>query len=89
MFLTSAQLGWSEVRREAVRFLPFLQQPAWTPLLEEMEGIASGAGVDFEDILALNVRTEIAYGMFNDGCTAIMWKVQRESFLAQNWDVSI
>jgi len=88
MFLTSAQLAWSEVRGEAVKFLPFIQQPAWKPLLEEMKGIAAGAGVDFEDILALNVRTEIAYGMFNDGCTSIAWKAQGESFLAQNWDVS-
>ncbi|KAK0702777.1 hypothetical protein B0H67DRAFT_499855, partial [Lasiosphaeris hirsuta] len=84
MFLTSAQLDWSEVRGEAVEFLPFIQQLTWTPLLEEMQGIATGTGVDFEDILALNVRTEIAYGMFNDGCTSVAWK----SFLAQNWDVS-
>ncbi|KAH6842429.1 acyl-coenzyme A:6-aminopenicillanic-acid-acyltransferase [Chaetomium sp. MPI-CAGE-AT-0009] len=89
MFLNSAQLAWSEVRGEAVKFLPFFQQPAWTPLLEEMEGIAAGAGVDFEDILALNVRTEIAYGMFNDGCTSIAWKARGESFLAQNWDWEI
>ncbi len=34
----------------------------------------------------MNVRTEIAYGMFTDGCTALSWKAGDASFLAQNWD---
>ena len=34
----------------------------------------------------MNVRTEIAYGMATDGCTAISWKTEKSSFLAQNWD---
>lgn len=37
-------------------------------------------------ILALNVRTEIAYGMSKDGCTALDWKNDASTFLAQNWD---
>ena len=32
------------------------------------------------------MRTEIAYGMFDDGCTALSWKVDSVSILAQNWD---
>jgi len=52
----------------------------------EMEGLAEGAGVGYQDILALNVRTEIAFGAFNDGCTALSWKSEEKSFLAQNWD---
>ena len=38
------------------------------------------------DILTLNVRTEIAYGMAGDGCTALYRKTNTSSFLAQNWD---
>lgn len=35
----------------------------------------------------MNVRTEIAYGMFTDGCTALCWAVSNsDTFLAQNWD---
>ena len=34
----------------------------------------------------MNVRTEIAYGLARDGCTAIFWKTDTSSFLAQNWD---
>lgn len=52
------------------------------------KGVAHGAGVDVESILALNVRTEIAYGMFSDGCTALSYKSDDDSLLAQNWDVS-
>ena len=49
-------------------------------------GIAKGANVSFLSILALNVRTEIAYGMSKDGCTALYWKATSSTFLAQNWD---
>ena len=87
MFMRSAKLTWPQVRLEAIKFLPTLQQPAWMPLVEEMRGVADGANLDLEDILALNVRTEIAYGMFSDGCTAFTWKVGEKSFIAQNWDV--
>lgn len=38
------------------------------------------------DIIACNVRTEIAFGCFNDGCTALSWRTDDASFLAQNWD---
>ena len=55
-----------------------------------MRGLADGANVPFNSILALNVRTEIAYGMFADGCTAYSWLSESESekgsWLAQNWD---
>ena len=48
--------------------------------------MSRGAGVPFRSILAMNVRTEIAYGMFSDGCTALSWKSGSVSVLAQNWD---
>jgi isopenicillin-N N-acyltransferase-like protein len=49
-------------------------------------GIASGAEVPYHSILALNVRTEIAYGMSRDGCTALYLRNEESTFLAQNWD---
>ena len=48
--------------------------------------MSRGAGVPFQSILAMNVRTEIAYGMFSDGCTTLSWKSDKFSALAQNWD---
>ncbi|TFK50387.1 AAT-domain-containing protein [Heliocybe sulcata] len=85
LFQTSAKLGWPAVCERAVEFAPSIQRkfPAFA---EEMRGIADGAGVTYDDILALNVRTEITFGLFNDGCTALSWKTNTTSFLAQNWD---
>lgn len=53
-----------------------------------MKGVADGAGTDLDSIVALNVRTEIAYGMMSDGCTVFSWKTPDASFLGQNWDWS-
>jgi len=46
--------------------MPYLTT-SWPAYVAEMRGIAEGAGVDFLDILAMNVRTEIAFGNFSDG----------------------
>ena len=98
-------MNWSEVCKVAVKFLPFLEsrhrdlveemrgsisfsQPLFVPN-DKRIGVADGANVPFESILAMNVRTEIAYGMFqSDGCTALSWISSdgSRSFLAQNWD---
>ena len=66
--------------------MPYLSV-SWPEYLREIEGVANGAGVDFASILALNIRTEVAYGMAADGCTALSWKTANASFIAQNWDV--
>jgi isopenicillin-N N-acyltransferase like protein len=71
-----------------VRPSPFNMQPN----LRRCAGLATGAGVSFEDILALNVRTEIAYGLASpetssDGCTALAYYPTGQApYLAQNWD---
>ena len=64
-------------------------------LLEEMQGIAEGAGVSLDEILFLNARTELM-SMRADGdtgsgeCTAIGLAGERtiagQSIIAQNWD---
>jgi isopenicillin-N N-acyltransferase-like protein len=64
-------------------------------LLEEMEGIARGAGRPFSEILVLNARTEILPPSFLTGadageCTAIAVRPAGSAtggtLLAQNWD---
>lgn len=62
-------------------------------LYEEIEGIAEGAGVDVLDVVALNARSEIALGLFTDGCTSVGLKMRRDEdegeggvWLSQNWD---
>jgi isopenicillin-N N-acyltransferase like protein len=59
-FAHFAGWDWPAVRREAARFEAPIGQfrPAY---LEEMRGIADGAGLDLTDVLAINVRTEVMY----------------------------
>lgn len=54
--------------------------------IDPTPGIAEGAQVRLADIIAINVRTEITFGLFSDGCTALSWRTDNASFLAQNWD---
>jgi isopenicillin-N N-acyltransferase-like protein len=51
---------WPRVQREA---RPFEEPIAelYPSAVEEMRGIAAGAGIDFEDVLAMNVRTEVMF----------------------------
>ena len=52
-------------------------------------GIADGSKREILDIVAINVRTEIAFGLFSDGCTSLFWRTPENVFLGQNWDVSL
>ncbi|MER5443600.1 C45 family peptidase [Streptomyces sp. NPDC002790] len=59
-FGQSAGLTWDRVTARAARWLEPVR--AYAPeLLEEMRGIADGAGVDVLDVLALNARGEVIY----------------------------
>ncbi len=59
-FAHFAGWDWATVRREAARFEAPIGKfrPGY---LEEMRGIADGAGLDLTDVLAINVRTEVMY----------------------------
>jgi isopenicillin-N N-acyltransferase-like protein len=87
LFQQKSGKSWPEVRQTASIFAFTIEQK-WPAYLEEMQGLADGAEVELLDIVALNVRTEIAFGQFSDGCTAISWKGEKRSLLGQNWDVS-
>lgn len=98
LFQEKCSLSWDSVTAEADKYVTPLR--ATCPrYIEEIEGLADGAGVSFLDVLALNVRTEIMFGLFtdpnnvnhagtpSDGCTSLGWVDESgQSFLAQNWD---
>ena len=85
-------LEWGAVCERAEGFLPAIE--AYDPeIAEEMSGIARGAGVGLRDILAVNVRTEVMYGVaatIKPECTA--FGAQRDLsadhhvVIGQNWD---
>lgn len=96
MFLDHSGVKWEDAKRTAPRFIPAIQ--SYDPdMLEEMRGVADGAGVDFEDILTLNTRSEVLMTMklgekkvLRDGCTNIAVSPERtkngHTYLAHNWD---
>ncbi|MGW4796043.1 C45 family autoproteolytic acyltransferase/hydrolase [Nonomuraea sp. NPDC004297] len=90
----SSGLTWDQVVRRAARWAE--PSRAFAPeLVEEMEGVAEGAGVGFLDVLALNARGEILYdttfsAMAPDGCTSFALTGEASGdghvYAGQNWD---
>jgi isopenicillin-N N-acyltransferase-like protein len=91
--------SWELVVEEARRFeRPIAEFDE--KYVEELGGIAEGAGLSFEDVLALNVRTEVMFsakaraavseaGLRLDGCTAFAVLPEASAgrtLIGQNWD---
>lgn len=88
LFFHNVDLTWEQARKLAKKHLDAIEK-ANIDLIEEMEGVAKGASVTFEDILTLNARSEIALTQNKaDGCTslAVLSPTSERSFLAQTWD---
>ncbi|WP_052361695.1 C45 family peptidase [Geomicrobium sp. JCM 19038] len=91
LFHEYQNITWQEARERALVHVKAIEKHD-PSMLEEIEGIALGAGVDFEDILALNARSEIALAgsgpSFSDGCTAmsVYPPLTNDTIIAQNWD---
>jgi len=62
IFATYTGLDWRHVRDRAGPFADAIDDYD-EQLLPELEGVAEGAGVEAEDVLALNVRTEVMFGL--------------------------
>lgn len=65
LFQQKCALDWAAVTREAEKYVARLSETC-PRYLDEMRGVADGAGVGFLDVLALNVRTEIMFGLFTE-----------------------
>ena len=89
-FAHMSGLDRAAVFAHAERFLPVIS--GYAPhLLEEMRGIAEGAGRDLREIIAINARTELMYGITQPAeCTSIgispAASADGHIRLAQNWD---
>ncbi len=97
VFMHYAGWDWARVTEEARRY----EEPiaAYGPTyLEEMQGIAEGAGIAFEDVLAINVRTEVMFaakaraaaGQGSGECSAFAVlpeaSANGHTLIGQNWD---
>ena len=90
MFLHWAGLDWERARVEAMKFVPAVER--FDPeIMAEIRGIAEGAGVTVDEIMALNVRYEVVFSsaMFSE-CTSVaaLPEVTQTGHLlmGQNWD---
>lgn len=90
----AAGLGdWEEAVRAAARYEAPIAAVA-PGSLDQMRGVAEGAGLSLGDILALNTRSELMFGIQgpadDDGCTSLTVVPERSgnnhALLAQNWD---
>ena len=92
LFKHYAQLDRDQAISLVRRFIPVIQ--AFDPaILEEIRGIAEGARLEFEEILALNARTEVMYpeSLATGGeCTSMVAlpeaTARGEVLIGQNWD---
>lgn len=85
LFWQKSKQSWPQVQDTARAFEQHIRS-TWPLYHEEMRGVADGAERDLLDIVALNVRTEIAFGQFSDGCTSLSWHGEKGAKLGQNWD---
>lgn len=81
-------LDWPKIKTLAQKFAKAIEEYD-ASFMREIEGIAKGAGLEPEHIVALNARTELLYWT-DEGCTgaAIMPEVTADghTLLGQNWD---
>jgi isopenicillin-N N-acyltransferase-like protein len=95
-FERTAGLRWPEVQERVHKWVPLIE--AYLPgITDEVRGIAEGAGVRFEEILALNGRGEFTAGdPFSNldeakaGCTSYFISDEASGdshvYAGQNWD---
>jgi isopenicillin-N N-acyltransferase-like protein len=75
MFRVTSKLDWPAVRTIAEEYRQTIKK--LTPdIYTEIEGVAKGAVLDVADIVALNCRSEIALGLFSDGCSTLGWDLR-------------
>ena len=91
VFLEESGVAWEKAIDFSKRFTKGVKNYD-EGMVEEVRGIAEGAGRSFEEILTVNLRTEILNGLkqSQEGCTSFcaLPEITRERkiLLAQNWD---
>lgn len=92
LFAKTLSHTWEETRQYALSYVPLIRQ-RMPEVLEEAEGIALGAGVDFGDLMVVNCRYEITKFPREKECTtaAILPEASQggKTLLVKNWDLRI
>jgi isopenicillin-N N-acyltransferase-like protein len=95
IFKTEGQLAWDLALEKTTDFIGPIQEFDMD-IMEEIVGIAEGAGVSLEEILALNLRSELLFMLtscpeaIRPCCTVIAANADActpgDRLIAQNWD---
>ena len=95
MFMDYSHINWEKACKYAMTFVPLIEEYD-ADYLEEIRGISDGSGYSFEEILALNVRSEIVLQgeqidrLLSDGCTSFDFTSDLMKngrlYIGQNWD---
>jgi len=93
IFEIKSKLSWDQSLSKATEFIPHLNEYD-CDIMEEIEGIARGSQRPVEEILTLNVRTELLFLLAakadstKAGCTSLaaVPPAAAHCLLAQNWD---
>lgn len=89
MFQQWSNLTWEEAKKRAEIYKKHIQNTE-PELIEEMSGIAEGAGVTVEDIITLNARSEVVFAQTSNACTAFAITPEASAnghvLIGQNWD---
>lgn len=71
------ELTWEGARIQASKYIPFAQE-RYPQYVDEMKGIAEGAGVDFEDVAVLNAMEAVTSDALHlDRCTSMAVNSER------------
>ncbi|MEA4919486.1 MAG: C45 family peptidase [Clostridiaceae bacterium] len=83
---------WDDIKAFAMGYLPLLEKEL-PEEVEEVKGIAAGAGISLADVMVLNCRYEITKFPKPKECTtaAVMPEAAKEgkTFLFKNWDYRV
>jgi len=84
----SSSLSRTEAMGHAARYIPFVADYG-PDMLEELRGIAEGAGISLEEAMFLQVRTQLMNPP-GEGCTAFALErkatAEGSPLIGQNWD---
>ena len=58
LFAQTSTMSWDEIAQYALSYAPIVKS-VYPELIDEVRGIADGAGVSFADVMVLNTRYEI------------------------------
>ncbi|MDO4549189.1 MAG: C45 family peptidase, partial [Clostridia bacterium] len=93
MFWDYSGISWEKACKYARTFIPAIDAYD-ADYMEEIRGVAEGSGYSIDDILALNVRSEIVFQGAQvedtDGCTSFVFTPDITDnghlIIGQNWD---